>query len=191
MEHNGIDINYSSDVSEITIGMWDTNTEDLLKDIEFNCSIMSQLHKEQYLSLINQIKYYKIPVLILSSLNSIFAVGLSSYLKQDLVSSINCLISFICGIISSVELYLGLTKKIESQILSYRSFYLLSIKINNNLKLKRETRKNKGNEFLLEIENEYISLFKDSEINPTIFKDKLLQIETKKTKNKLLSYLTP
>jgi hypothetical protein len=102
------------------------------------------------------------------------------------------LISFVCGVISSIELYLGLTKKIESQILSYRSFYLLSIKINNTLKLKRETRKSKGQEFLLEIENEYIGLFKDSEINPTTFKDKLLTLETnKKTKNTLLRYISP
>jgi len=123
-------------------------------------------------------------------MNSIFAVGLSAYLMQDLVSTINCLISFICGVISSVELYLGLTKKIESQVISYRSFYLLSIKINNNLKLKRDVRKQKGSEFLADTENEYIGLFRDSEINPTSFKDKLLMIETnKKTKNKLLSYI--
>lgn len=190
MENHAID--YNSDISESTLNEWDTNTEDLLKDIEHNCSIMSQLHKDQYLSLINQIKYYKIPVLILSSMNSIFAVGLSAYMEQDAVSTINCLISFVCGVISSVELYLGLTKKIESQILSYRSFYLLSIKINNTLKLKRETRKSKGHEFLLEIENEYIGLFKDSEINPTTFKDKLLHIDNnKKTKNILLSYISP
>jgi hypothetical protein len=189
MEHS-INIDNVSDTTENTINEWDTETENLLKDIEFNCSIMSQIHKEQYLSLINQIKYYKIPVLILSSMNSIFAVGLSAYMQQDVVSTINCLISFICGVISSVELYLGLTKKIESQVISYRSFYLLSIKINNNLKLKKDVRKQKGSEFLADIENEYVGLFKDSEINEHTFKDKLLQIQpNKKTKNILLSYI--
>jgi hypothetical protein len=166
---------------------WSDDIETLLKDIEFNSGILSQIHKENYLVLHEYIKYFKLPIIVLSSVNSIFSVGLSTYLEQQLVSSINCLISLICGIISSIELYLGLQKKIENELLSYRDYYLLSIKINNCLKLKREHRTEpNGQLFLTDITNEYTGLFESSEIHSQNFRDRLISIDITKTKNKLL-----
>lgn len=166
---------------------WSDDIETLLKDMEYNSCILSQIHKTNYLALHEYIKYFKLPIIVLSSVNSIFSVGLSTYLNQSLVSSINCLISLICGIISSIELYLGLQKKIENELLSYRNYYLLSVKINNCLKLKREHRtEQNGQLFLTDITNEYTGLFESSEIHSQNFKDRLMFIDITKTKNKLL-----
>jgi hypothetical protein len=166
---------------------WSDDIEALLRDMEYNSGILSQIHKTNYLSLHEYIKYFKLPIIILSSVNSIFSVGLNAYLSQGLVSSINCLISLICGIISSIELYLGLQKKIENELLSYRDYYLLSVKINNCLKLKREHRTEpNGQLFLTDITNEYTGLFESSEIHSQNFRDRLISIDITKTKNKLL-----
>jgi len=166
---------------------WSDDIETLLKDMEYNSGILSQIHKANYLALHEYIKYFKLPIIVLSSVNSIFSVGLSTYLNQSMVSSINCLISLICGIITSIELYLGLQKKIENELLSYRDYYLLSIKINNCLKLKREHRSEpNGQLFLTDITNEYTGLFESSEIHSQNFKDRLMSIDITKTKNKLL-----
>jgi hypothetical protein len=166
---------------------WSDDIEALLRDMEYNSGILSQIHKANYLVLHEYIKYFKLPIIVLSSLNSIFSVGLNAYLNQSLVSSINCLISLICGIISSIELYLGLQKKIENELLSYRDYYLLSIKINNCLKLKREHRTEpNGQLFLTDITNEYTGLFESSEIHSQNFRDRLISIDITKTKNKLL-----
>ena len=166
---------------------WSDDIETLLRDIEYNSGILSQIHKENYLSLHEYIKYFKLPIIVLSSVNSIFSVGLSVYIQQTLVSSINCLISLICGIITSIELYLGLQKKIENELLSYRNYYLLSIKINNCLKIKREHRSEQnGQLFLTDITNEYTGLFESSEIHSQNFRDRLISIDITKTKNKLL-----
>jgi hypothetical protein len=177
-----------SDVSSTeTQNGWSDDIEALLKDMEYNSGILSQIHKTNYLALHEYIKYFKLPIIVLSSVNSIFSVGLSTYLNQSLVSSINCLISLICGIISSIELYLGLQKKIENELLSYRDYYLLSVKINNCLKLKREHRvEPNGQLFLTDITNEYTSLFESSEIHSQNFRDRLISIDITKTKNKLL-----
>jgi len=166
---------------------WSDDIEALLKDMEYNSGILSQIHKANYLALHEYIKYFKLPIIVLSSVNSIFSVGLSTYLSQTLVSSINCLISLICGIITSIELYLGLQKKIENELLSYRDYYLLSVKINNCLKLKREHRvEPNGQLFLTDITNEYTGLFESSEIHSQNFRDRLISIDITKTKNKLL-----
>jgi hypothetical protein len=169
---------------------WSDDIEGLLKDIEYNSGILSQIHKTNYLILHEYIKYFKLPIIVLSSVNSIFSVGLSTYVEQEMVSSINCLISLICGIISSIELYLGLQKKIENELLSYRDYYLLSMKINNCLKLKREHRTEpNGQIFLSDITNSYTGLFESSEIHSQTFKDRLISIDLSKkaTMNKLLS----
>ena len=164
-----------SDTSNESLMGWTSDIEHLCKDIERNCSKLSEIHKEQYLALHTQIKYFKLPVIILSSVNSITAIGLSSYLNQDLVSSINCIISLISAIICSIELYIGLQKRIETELFSYRSYYLLSVKINNCLKLDREHRKNlSGSDFLTEIESEYKTLFTDSLISKETINDKLI-----------------
>ena len=177
----------SDDSSNESQNGWSDDIESLLKDMEYNAGILSQIHKTNYLVLHEYIKYFKLPIIVLSSVNSIFSVGLSTYLDQSLVSSINCLISLICGIITSIELYLGLQKKIENELLSYRDYYLLSIKINNCLKLKREHRTEpNGQLFLTDITNEYTGLFESSEIHSQNFRDRLISIDITKTKNKLL-----
>ena len=104
-----------SETSSLTYLGWSEDVEALCKDIENNASKLSFIHKHNYLYLHQQQKYFKIPIIILSSCNSIFAVGLNAYLTQDLVSSINCILSLICSIISSIELYINLQKRIENE----------------------------------------------------------------------------
>lgn len=181
----------SNSDSELTYLGWSEDVEILCKDIENNASKLSVIHKNNYLILSEQQKYFKIPIIILSSCNSIFAVGLSNYLQQDLVSSINCILSLICSIISSIELYIGLQKRIENELTSYRAYYLLGIKINNCLKLDREHRtESNGVQFLLEVENEYKTLFNDSLVNNREIEDKLLTINEKNS-NPLYKYGIP
>jgi len=167
---------YMSDDSNESLLGWSDDIERLCKDIERNCCKLSAIHKEQYLALHAQSKYFKIPIIIISSCNSILAVSLSTYVgNQNLVSSINCLLSLISAIICSIELYIGLQKRIETELFSYRSYYLLSVKINNCLKLEREHRKNlSGSDFLTEIETEYKQLFTDSLISNQTINDKLI-----------------
>ena len=164
----------ASETSTDSILGWSDDIEKLCKDIECNSSKLSTIHKTEYLSLHTQSKYFKIPIIILSSCNSIFAVGLNAYLNQNLVSSVNCLLSLVSAIICSIELYIGLQKRIESQLFSYRAYYLLSVKINNCLKLEREHRKCvSGADFLTEIETEYKQLFNESLISNQTINDRL------------------
>ena len=111
---------------------------------------------------------------MLSSLNSIFSVGLIAWVSQSIVSTTNCILSLVCGIISSVELYFQLTKRIENELLSYREYYLLSTRINSCLKLDREHRmETSGIDFLKDIENKYNSLFEASNVVMFDFVDEL------------------
>lgn len=157
-----------------TIDGWSDDVELVCRNIEHNSVELSRLHKRHYLRLIGQQVYYRIPIIVLSSINSIFSVGLSSYVEQDIVSVINCLISLLCGIISSIELYFQLTKRIETELITYREYYLLSTRINSCLKLERDHRHvTSGVDFLTDIMNKYTTLFEASNVVGDEFTDEL------------------
>jgi len=154
---------------------WSNDIEEQLKNIETNCAKNADISKKDYLLLTDQIKYFRIPVIFLSSINAIASVSLNSYMNQDAVSIITCLVSFAVSLISSVELYLGLQKKIETALSSYRDYYLLSVKINNCLRLDRDHRnENDARNFLIECLTQYEQLFGKSNITPDYFDDKLV-----------------
>lgn len=159
---------------EGTIQGWSDDVELVCRNIEHNASQLSKLHKSQYLRLINQQIYYRIPIIVLSSINSIFSVGLSEYVQQSVVSVTNCLISLLCGIISAIELYFQLTKRIECELMAYREYYLLGIRINTCLKLERDHRREtSGIDFLIEVENKYNTLFESSSVLAQEYTDEL------------------
>lgn len=157
--------------------LWTNDIEQSLEAIKNNSAQQSLISKKEYLDLLYIQKFFKIPVIVLSGMNSIFAVGLNNYASQDAVSIINCILAFICATIGSVELYLNITKKIEISLSSFQSFYLLSIKINNTLKLERHHRcEMDARKYLADCLNEYEQLFKNNNVNPVNIKDKLIEV---------------
>jgi hypothetical protein len=170
---------------------WSSDIETQLKNIETNCAKSADISKKEYLELTNQIKYFRIPVIFLSSINAIASVSLNSYMNQSSVSIITCLVSFSVSLISSIELYLGLQKKIETALSSYRDYYLLSVKINNCLRLDRDHRnENDARNFLTECLTEYEQLFEKSNITPDCYDDKLVNIKAE-TKVSVPSFNKP
>jgi hypothetical protein len=168
---------------------WSSDLEDLLRAVEHNSSFMAMLYKANYERLNQQIKYFKLPVITISSINSIFAVWLATLASQTVVSSINCLLSLICSILVSLELYLNIGKRIEMSVNSYRDFYLLATKINNTLMLDAEHRQElDARQFLQKVISEYNNLFASSEIlDNGEYRDKLLTLEPIKIENPMFS----
>jgi hypothetical protein len=143
---------------------WSPDLEGVLENIRQNSVLMSNEHKKNYIYLRGQLRYFKTPIIVLSAINSITAIGLQPYMEQSSISMLNCLLALTCGIIGSIELYLGISVQMEKELLSSKSFYLLSIEIYKVLALSAEHRIVNGNEFLNEKYGEYIQLIEDSNI---------------------------
>jgi hypothetical protein len=159
---------------------WSCDIEKRLEAIQDNSAQQALVSKQEYLALMYIQKFFKIPVIVLSGINSVFAVGLNNYASQSVVSILNCILAFMCATIGSIELYLNISKKIEVSLNSFQSFYLLSIKINSTLKLDREHRSElDGRKFLADCLNEYESLFTQNNVSPVNINDKLIHIELK------------
>jgi len=157
---------------------WTPDQEQVLQNISHNASLMSEHHKDKYQTLIASLSFYKIPIIILSSLNGIFSVGLNAYLEQSVVSTVTCLISFLVSSISSVELFLSIQKRSDQELMSYKQFYTLSVKINATLLLHKENRQGDGDTFLTQVLGEYNSLFDSACVNGLGLDDKLIGIKS-------------
>ena len=157
----------------------ETHSDDIeliLDKIRRNSIQLNYSHKIQYEILKNKLIYYRVPTIILSSINSVFSVGLSVYMPQQDVSVINCLISLICGIIVSVELYLQLEKSMATEYDVAKSYYLLGIEIQKFLLTDRTNRSIDCGPFLDKSYNQYTKLFESSRLLEKSIHDNLCDL---------------
>jgi hypothetical protein len=164
---------------------WNEDIEKVLNNIRVNALYLSNKHKARYFSLSNSIKWYRLPVIILSGANSIVSVGLQEYISQSILSLTVSLISLLCSIIGSIELYLKKNARMEADLISYTQLYLLSVEIYKTLTLLRENRPIPAREYLQKIFNEYTKLIESSNPLETAITDKLLPIDMDKPENML------
>ena len=156
---------------------WTDDIDQVLNNIRINCVILSKLHKQRYFELKSTLKYYRLPVIILNGINSIFAVGLQPYMYQGTISLTNSLIALTCGIIGSIELYFGIQKRLENDMISARDYYLLSVDIFKTLSLTRDNRPVPAKDFLEKSYNTYTKLIESSSALSKVKGDKLIPID--------------
>ena len=151
--------------------------ENILDRIRRNSVQLNYAHKQKYEKLKNKLVYFRLPTICLSAINSVFSVGLGAYMPLQDVSVINCLISLVCGIIVSVELYLQIEKAMSVEYDVSKSYYLLSIEIQRFLLTNRENRSIDCSPFLDKSYNQYSKLFENSRLLKKSIHDNLTDLK--------------
>lgn len=167
---------YEESLSSTDENEWSKDVEEILKNVQMNCSTMSKHHKSRYLFLKGKMIYFRVPLIILSSSNSVFAVGLTAYLSQQNVSVINCMLSLVCAIITSIELFLGIQSNMERELVAQREFYLMAVDLYSALSLERHHRTINGKRYLEKILSQYNKLIENSEVFQHKMVDTLLPV---------------
>ena len=152
---------------------WSNDIESVLENIRINSVIFNNEHKKRFLYLKGFLRYFRIPIIILSGCNSVLSVGTQPYLQQGLISATTCLVSLIITIIGSIELYLSIQTQMENELTTSKDFYLLSIDIFKMLSLERSHRNVEGKVFLDEKFGIYEKLIEQSNIVNRRIHDKL------------------
>ena len=152
--------------------------EKVLDRIRQNSNLLANYHRKRYLTLKSRLKFYRIPIIVISALNSSFAVCLTGFLHQTFISLINMALSLIVGIISSIEMFYGVTKQMETELVGSKDFYILSCDIYKWLCLSPENRIGSPKEFLNESYTRYIKLVETSITLKKRIEDKLVEIPT-------------
>jgi hypothetical protein len=174
--------NYNKKITTSTT-TWTSDIDNLLNNIRINCLLLCKCHKKRYFENKDRIKWYRLPVIVLNGANSIISVGLQPYTNQSVISLTTSLISLTCGIIGSIELYLGIQKKLENDMISQRDYYLLSVDIFKILSLKTDNRPVPAKDYLEKTYNIYTKLIESSETLLKKIDDKLIPINLKSSEN--------
>lgn len=141
---------------------WTEGIFDVLDRIRVNCYELSEIHSYKYEYYKEVAKAYRIPIIVLSGINTFAAVGLDGALDPHAVGIITSLISLACGIITAVELYLNVQKKMENELISHKDYYKLSLEIYKTIKIEADKRGVDGKTFLDDKFNAYEKLLQNS-----------------------------
>lgn len=153
----------------------------ILDNIRCNASVLSQFHRKRYLQLKSRLKFYRLPIIVISAVNSVGAVALQPFLEQGYISLINMFLSLSCGIIGSIEMFFQFSKQMEVELTGSKEFYVLSTDIFKYLQLKEANRSVDGNTFLTECYSRYIKLIESSIILKKRVEDRLVDIPSSVT----------
>ena len=144
--------------------VWTDGMELALIDIKNKSLSNSESHKNNYYFYKSYLKYFRVPTIILSGLNSVFNVGLQPYISQSIISVLCCSISLLCGIIASVELFLGIQNIMEQELISSKEFYVLYYDVFKILSIEREHRMISGKTYLDDIHSKYCNLIESASL---------------------------
>lgn len=153
------------------------DVEAILNNIRQNSVILSVNHKKRHYYLKEKIKWFRLPTIILSALNSVFSVGLQPYIEQKTISITNCLISLVCGIIVSIEMFLSIESGMRAEEEATKEYYLLSVEIQRYLMLERDNRQIEALPFLEKCYNNYVKLYENSGLVKKHIKDTLTPLD--------------
>jgi hypothetical protein len=147
----------------------------MLENLLLNSNNFKENQRKHVFLLSWQLNFFKLPLIILSALNSVFSIGLNAFIEQQTVSVLNCLISLLITVIGSVELYLAIQKKLETRLQSFHHFETLCNKIAATLRLDAGNRAGTGPAFLQEVLNDYKAGLDAVLLNKTPWADFLLE----------------
>ena len=173
--------------------VWTDGIELALIDIKNKSLSNSESHKNNYYFYKSYLKYFRVPTIILSGVNSVFNVGLQPYISQSIISVLCCSISLLCGIIASVELFLGIQNIMEKELISSKEFYVLYYEVFKILSIEREHRMINGKTYLDDIHTKYCNLMERSNLlhkyeNPEIVKKITHFVNNKNEENEIIEF---
>ena len=143
---------------------WTTEVEEILEKLRINCVNLSEYHRKRYYHFKGYGKYFRIPLILLASINSTASVGLQPVLEQQYISGITCLIGMMMGVLGAIELYLGIQSSMELEIKQSKEFYTLACDLYKTLALRRENRGEDGKDYLNKKYAYYIKLCEASNL---------------------------
>jgi hypothetical protein len=151
--------------------------EGVLDKIRQNSNLLANYHRKRYLTLKSNLKFYRIPIILISAINSVGAVSLQGFLGQTYISLINMFLSLVVGVLGSIEMFFQVQKQMETELIGSKEFYILSCDIFKWLSLSTDNRISSPKEFLNESYTRYIKLIETSITLKKRLEDKLMVID--------------
>lgn len=149
--------------------------EQILENIRRNSIMLSKEHHNRYLYLRDTLKFYRIPIIVISSFSSIVSMG-QQFIPQDTITILNTVLSFVCSVIGAIELFMQVSQQMVQEKSASSDYYILASDIYKCLTLEPRNRTSDGKTFLEEKYGTYVKLVESSTIVRKNIKDQLCDI---------------
>ena len=153
---------------------WNPSLIGILEKIRLNSVSMSEKHRARSVELNSMSKYFDLPVIVCSVFSSSFqSLGTVPAQQSQLIQ---VSISMFIAVLTSIKLWLGLTRQITEAISLATDFYILSIEIFKILNLQEEDRACEPKQFMNSCYAQYKALVESSTLLK-LRKDELIRID--------------
>ncbi len=153
---------------------WNPNLIAILEKIRLNSVSMSEKHRARSVELNSLSKYFDLPVIVCSVFSSSFqSLGTVPAQQSQLIQ---VSISMFIAVLTSIKLWLGLTRQITEEISLAKEFYILSIEIFKILNLQEQDRNCDAVQFMNVCYSNYKALVESSTLLK-LRKDELIRID--------------
>jgi len=127
---------------------WHPDEQEFLAKLEQQCNTYHEHHNADHMYYQKLASRFNVPILIVSAINALTAVGLNSFIKQEYVSVLNAILSAGTGVLGSIQLYLKINEKMTNSLRASMLMKRLALKISKELSIDMENRVTKGEAFL-------------------------------------------
>jgi len=127
---------------------WHPDEQEFLAKLEQQCNVYHDHHSKDHAYYTRLSSKFNIPILIVSAINALTAVGLNSFIRQEYVSVLNAILSAGTGVLGSIQLYMKLNEKMTNALRASMLMKRLALKISKELSIKPENRVTDGQAFL-------------------------------------------
>jgi hypothetical protein len=163
--------------------VWTVEVEDICEKLRINCVNLAEYHRKRYYQFKSYGKYFRIPAIILASITSTASIGLQPLLDQNIISGITCILGMTMGILSAIEIYMGIQTSMELELKQSKEFYTLAIDLYKTLTLQSQNRSEDGKDYLNTKYGQYIKMVEASNLLKRSLKVDLLTSIPKKYKD--------
>lgn len=131
--------------------------EEFLRRLHLECHTLAEYNRKQFQIYSRIHQRFTVPILVISGINSLFAVSSQPFLQQNLISITNACLSLFCGILGSIQMFMKVDTKIHQFVICAHEFKKLSYRISRELSVERDVRSNNGKEVVNNALNEFYS----------------------------------
>lgn len=134
---------------------WHVDEQEFLSKLEKQCNTYYEHHNKDHHYYVKLSQKFNVPILVVSAINALTAVGLNSFIRQEYVSVLNAILSAGCGILGSIQLYLKLNEKLSNALRAATLMKRLALKISKELSIDMPNRITDGQAFLSDCFSEF------------------------------------
>jgi hypothetical protein len=127
---------------------WHPDEQVFLTKLEQQCNSYYAHYSKDHLYYSKLASKFNVPILVVSAVNALTAVGLNSFIRQEYVSVLNAILSAGTGVLGSIQLYLKINEKMSNSLRASILMKRLALKISKELSILPDHRVTDGQAFL-------------------------------------------